>query len=370
MNDLSMVNFLTFFFLYLSIFINTVNTTMSSPEKTKRPSETDDCEEIKRPKTSPPAIPSCDSGQVLSKLSEDSNLFKITNSPYGKDRNKLYGWGNVFSKIPAQCKSKYVHIGMSSLNGVPMPGTKQTREMSKLIQVFGRKFNTLEHCATFYRLNDDSSWNSWKKMCLDISKTNFKITVKTHKMFTHDNNLLITDDIRGHLVNFIRKCRLLETALGPILIQLPPTFSKSSENIGKLKTLSNMLPSDLRFAFEFRSSSMYCDEVYDIMRENNWIIVLYHLCDEKKNFTTPFIDTCQDTAYIRLHGASQQFSGDYGPAELTKWSSFIASLAQQKKHVYIFMNNNESFVGDVRSSVVDATCISQQVNKLMSENKK
>eukprot|EP01060_Flectonema_neradi_P020087 TRINITY_DN2761_c0_g1_i2.p1 TRINITY_DN2761_c0_g1~~TRINITY_DN2761_c0_g1_i2.p1 ORF type:complete len:167 (+),score=26.66 TRINITY_DN2761_c0_g1_i2:40-501(+) len=145
---------------------------MSAADKAKRTGD-EECEnsDIKRLKADPPVTLSSDSNQKLIKVSEESNLFKIENSPYGKDRNKQYGWGTVFSKVPAQSKSKYVHIGMSSLNAVPMPGTKQSREMAKLFQVFGRKFNTLEHCATFYRLNDDNSWKSWKKMCEDVSKT-------------------------------------------------------------------------------------------------------------------------------------------------------------------------------------------------------
>eukprot|EP01059_Diplonema_ambulator_P025550 TRINITY_DN42620_c0_g1_i1.p1 TRINITY_DN42620_c0_g1~~TRINITY_DN42620_c0_g1_i1.p1 ORF type:complete len:376 (+),score=72.21 TRINITY_DN42620_c0_g1_i1:28-1128(+) len=307
-------------------------------------------------------------GQTLKEIKGTEGIYEITGSPYGKERNGRYGWGNVFKKIPAVAKARNVHIGLSSLNAVPMPGGKASRDMKQLFSVYGRKFAALEHCATYYRLNDPPTWQAWKGMARSVGPT-FKMTIKAHKQLTHEAMLLLTDEVRSHVVDFIEKVRLLGDVLGAVLVQLPPSFKKTDENLLRLKNIGSIFPKDIPFAFDFRHPSMYCQDVYDIMKENNWAMVLYHLIDSAKNFTTPFVDTSSNLVYIRLHGSVQQFSGDYGAAHLTHWAEYISQIASShpEKQIYIFLNNNESQVAKVPSSVIDSTCLAELINEKMAK---
>src|SRR6185369_18039379 len=54
--------------------------------------------------------------------------------------------------------------------------------------------------------------------------------------------------------------------LGPILFQLPPAMKC---DVALLTSYLELLPADLRYAFEFRHASWLVDEVYAVLRHRN-----------------------------------------------------------------------------------------------------
>ena len=51
-----------------------------------------------------------------------------------------------------------------------------------------------------------------------------------------------------------------------MLLQLPPNLKVDLE---RLAQLLDVLPPELRFAFEFRDASWFRDEVYELLREHD-----------------------------------------------------------------------------------------------------
>eukprot|EP01063_Lacrimia_lanifica_P012444 TRINITY_DN19082_c0_g1_i1.p1 TRINITY_DN19082_c0_g1~~TRINITY_DN19082_c0_g1_i1.p1 ORF type:complete len:385 (+),score=159.33 TRINITY_DN19082_c0_g1_i1:58-1212(+) len=299
--------------------------------------------------------------QALTPIND--HLWEVVNSPYGtaKARAEKLGWGHVFKANPAVPGDKRVRIGTSSLNATPGKG----REMKALLETYRKKFTTLEHCATYHKLPEEKTWAAWGALFSKsgIKGTKFKVTIKAHKFLTHDSLLAINEDTKQHIASFVARLRLLGDSLGAVLVQLPPQFKRSEQHLQRLKELGTLLPSDIRFAFDFRNNTMFCEEVYAVMKQFNWAMVVYHRINEHaKDFTTPFADTCTDTVYIRLHGSLQLFCGDYGAAEMAKWAGFVSHAAQAGKQVYVFFNNNESVCNKLASSIVDATCLAQQLD--------
>ena len=107
---------------------------------------------------------------------------------------------------------------------------------------------------------------------------------------------LIADDaFADRWEKFFSRCRALGPHLGPILFQLQPAFACTRggrpargprDTLGRLAALSSVLPlgpgaaaaagqpeGGVRLVFEFRHSSWFCEEVYDIMRRNDWCVV-------------------------------------------------------------------------------------------------
>ncbi|KAJ9449161.1 hypothetical protein DIPPA_24442 [Diplonema papillatum] len=250
-----------------------------------------------------------------------------------------------------------------------MPGKQTSREMGTLMTVYSRKFSCLEHCATFYRMNENSTWAKWRSHAASAGK-DFRYTIKAHRLFTHDNQLEINDYTRAHLAEFFAKVRLLGPHLGAVLVQLPPSFRKSEQSLDRLRALEAVFPKDIDFAFDLRSHTMICQEVADVLAQNNWAMVWYHLVDGsgEMELTTPFFDTSSKLVYIRLHGSVQQFSGDYGKEAMREWAQKVHEAVQSRpeRDVYVFFNNNESRVGKLVSSLVDATCFTEQLNALGS----
>ena len=306
---------------------------------------------------------------------------EVVDSPHGAARAAL-GWGTVFAKNTARVTALLgpagarVHIGTSSLNGTPNPGPTAVRDLKRLLSVYAAKFGALEHTLTYHSLPAVETFEAWARVARREGgggggRSCFRYCLKMSKLVTHDSGLVLTDDVRTHLSEFVRRARVLGKHLGPILFQLPPGFGRSEEAVARLEALATVLPTDLTFVFEFRNPSLYCAAVYAVLRRHNWATCVYHLTDERRDFTTPFADTCTKAVYIRLHGAVRQFCGDYGPAEMDAWAAFAAATcahAPPGREVFVFFNNNESYAGKSEasrlcSSVADATYLAGVLNK-------
>ena len=78
-------------------------------------------------------------------------------------------------------------------------------------------------------------------------------------------------------------------------MQLPPDLQRDDERLAAYLAL---LPADLRFTFEFRHSSWFADEVYDLLRGHNAALCLA----ESETLVTPEVVTA-DFVYYRKRKA-------------------------------------------------------------------
>jgi uncharacterized protein YecE (DUF72 family) len=301
-----------------------------------------------------------DAAQYIEERSETEKI--VRNSPYGPARVS-YGWGTPF-KPCAKCVVNGVpniRIGMSSLNGVP----GKVREMPILMQQYLKKFSVMEHCNPYHRMNEPQSWVQWKGM---VEKRDFIFTIKANQFLTHTKLLEMDEDTAAHIDHFFRdRCLLLGPHLGPVLIQLPPSFRLSSTHLDRIKAVAaRIAPTGVHCAVEFRHKSWFCEEVYAVLRQVGWTLVVTHNEDVGES---PHVDTGTHVMYVRLHGAVDRFVGDYGPVLIKKWAEQCLAFVNQNpaaNHVFFFLNNNESQVGGLTSAVVDATCLAESINALVS----
>jgi uncharacterized protein YecE (DUF72 family) len=125
--------------------------------------------------------------------------------------------------------------------------------------------------------------------------------------------------------------------LGPLLVQLPPSFTYS-EGLPRLKSFLDVLPTDLSFAVEFRNKSwLKKDEAVDILRENNVAITTV---DEP--LLPPDITTTADFAFVRWHGRGDRpwYNYRYRQDELQGWTKKVEAIATKTKKVYGYFNNH------------------------------
>lgn len=292
----------------------------------------------------------------------------VKNSPYGAARAKL-GWGDLFAK-PVVCFNAAfpnVRIGISSLNGVASTGK---REMVELIKLYRRKFTCLEHCQTYHAMGDVANWHKWK----EYAPAGFQYTIKANQFLTHAKQLKVDDDTTQHINNFFRdRCMILQDAgkLGAVLIQLPPTFTASGTNLKNLqecgKLISEVAPA-INIVVEFRHASWFCDSTYDTLVQLRWGIVAVHNHDTGDS---PVVDRVNLAAgkgkglfYARLHGSVKQFMGDYGRDKMKLWAHKMRAFLEQsgpEGQAFCFLNNNESHINSLTSSVVDATALAEEI---------
>ncbi|KAH9582102.1 Protein of unknown function DUF72 [Trypanosoma melophagium] len=368
--------------------------------------------------------------QRVEKRGSSGNV--VVNSPYGVSRS-LYGWGDLFHPPRTAHIAGYpnIHIGISSLNSVP----GKDRRMPTLLAKYSRKFHCLEHCYTYHNISDEATWTMWKDMCtphtsevsshsqsastegekvklqvkgkdtkddnnnnsnsnntmirnekksspmkvanVNSQRQEFIYTIKANQFLTHTRMLAIDNDLEEHIINFFgRRCPRLEHHLGPVLLQLPPQFHKTSENMNRIEGVAARIPKTIRIAVEFRHRSWYCEEIYNLLRCIGWALVVAHHHNDPTG--SVYINTGVPFMYVRMHGAVGLHVGDYGPDRLLEWAERIVNFIrdgiteeeEDKREVFFFFNNSDSHVGGLISSIVDATYLAEKVQSLLKVEKR
>ncbi|CAF5127300.1 unnamed protein product [Rotaria sp. Silwood1] len=174
---------------------------------------------------------------------------------------------------------------------------------------------------------------------------------------------------------FWNKCLLLQSHLGPLLLQFPPGFKKTLTTTSRFHDLAKVLPQHGKFAFEFRDSSWFCDEIYEVMKKYNWCLCVIDCENSKKwcgdlpNGTLPInIDdhkTCDWGVYYRkfynvnknqrndlnnrigFHGPTGQYAGVYGEKRMRQIAEsttkyFLNNNNQNSIQLFFYFNNTDS----------------------------
>ena len=122
--------------------------------------------------------------------------------------------------------------------------------------------------------------------------------------------------------------------LGPLLIQLPPSFK---HDIPLLEEFFTTLPQDFSFACEFRHPSWLRDDTWRIMEKYGVASVIV---DEP--LLPPEAKVTADFAFIRWHGRGKRpwYNYRYSLDELKPWVKKVEEVENQVKTVYGFFNNH------------------------------
>src|SRR5512136_2006964 len=119
-----------------------------------------------------------------------------------------------------------------------------------MLRAYGKVFKTVEIDSTFYRYPSKGTVMGWTK----YSPEGFVYTAKLPGLITHDKKLNLGEGVEQDLERFVDLMEplVLGGKLGCILIQLPPRYHFSSDN---LETFFKILPKHVKFAVEFRDLS-------------------------------------------------------------------------------------------------------------------
>jgi len=118
--------------------------------------------------------------------------------------------------------------------------------------------------------------------------------------------------------------------LACILSQLPPSKSK---NLDFLRNALDQLDLEKQNAIEFRHTSWFDNEIYDVLRDYNvgFCIVSHHEMPDDLAVTS-------DIAYVRFHGIEEGYRYLYSDDEISDWAERIKSL--EAESVFCYFNND------------------------------
>ncbi len=196
---------------------------------------------------------------------------------------------------------------------------------SKWFEYYAKQFDTVEINNTFYHLPKEKSVQRW----YELAPKGFVYTVKANRYITHIKRLQSASE---PLERFFKIAGLLKEKLGPVLYQLPPNFHK---DLDRLRAFLKVLPKKRIAVFEFRHESWFCEDTYESLKEFSAGFCVHDLV----GLETPRVIT-GDIIYIRFHGPTGRYAGNYTKKALQKWADWIKEHKKEVRSVYAYFNND------------------------------
>ncbi len=188
---------------------------------------------------------------------------------------------------------------------------------------YAGRLNCVEINYTFRRLPAATTLAKW----VEATPASFVFAVKAHMRITHIMRLKNAEqatEIFFKAIDPLRSAR----RLGPVLFQLPPALKC---DVGLLKAYLELLPGEMRHAFEFRHTSWLNEEVYDVLRGRN-----ISLCvAESERLEIPEVITA-DFVYYRLR------KPDYTAEDVDGIAARARELLAGGRDLYLMFKHEET----------------------------
>ena len=191
-----------------------------------------------------------------------------------------------------------------------------------MLNFYGKQFSTVEINHSFYRMPTEKLLLSWA----EAVPQGFRFALKANQQITHIHRLRNCESI---LKRFLEVASVLNDGdrLGPVLVQLPPTF-KFDQPL--LEDFLSLRPPAFLFAFEVRHASWYTEETYAVLRKHNTALCLA----ETDKQTPPDLITAGFT-YVRLR------LENYTSKQLAAWKKRFDAWLAQGVDVYAYCKHED-----------------------------
>ncbi len=209
--------------------------------------------------------------------------------------------------------------------GVFYPKSVPTQDWLKY---YSSVFSAVEVNSSFYRLPNPELLRKWAT----ITPAEFKFSVKIWRRISHELRLKNTQQ---EIKTFHEVVCPLKEKTGAYLLQMPPSFVPDIELLNEFFNNWFSLFKDTLLALELRNKKGFKEEIFEVLHRYNVSLCLedYRGC-EIDNITTA------DWVYIRKHGASGRYQGEYDIKTLQTEAEKVKQWQKSKTNIFIFFNND------------------------------
>jgi uncharacterized protein YecE (DUF72 family) len=204
---------------------------------------------------------------------------------------------------------------------------------TKFLEHYAGRLNSVEINYTFRHLPATKTLENW----VAATPPGFVFAMKGHMRITHIMRLKNATEATAV---FLRSIDPLRTArrLGPVLFQLPPQMKCDLALLGEFLEI---LPGDLRYAFEFRHTSWLTTDVYRLLEARN-----ISLCvAESEKLEVPEVITA-DFVYYRLRKPA------YTAEDVDAIAARAQELVAQGKDLFLMFKHEETPDGALHAEEV------------------
>lgn len=219
------------------------------------------------------------------------------------------------------------HVGLSGYSYKPWqgidrfypPGLKQ----AEFLRYYATRYHTVELDGTWYRIPSKSMVQRW----ITSTPSSFLFAPKVHRQITHQDRLKAESIPLVNLLLDRLKPLAQQNRLGPLLIQLPPNFSRDEE---RLSRFLEQLPATIRWAVEFRHTSWNQSSVEALLTRFNVSWVAADTDDSPAQWRPT-----ADFWYVRLRRTT------YGPEALREWLRRFSEAMAQGRDCFVYCKHED-----------------------------
>ncbi len=222
-----------------------------------------------------------------------------------------------------------VYIGTSGWSYTSWRGPFFPREVmvKHHLRYYATQFSSAELNGVFYRTPSLEAVRGWR----DQTPDDFVFAWKASKFITHWKRL--RDTSRNSLALIEERLKILGRKAGPVLFQLPPRFEADAE---RLKSFLRLLPKRRRYAFEFRHSSWYSEDIFALLQRHDIALCV----SDHHDAPSPWKVTAHHV-YVRGHGPGGAYQGHYSKAALRRWARKIVACVCEGRDVFVYFDNDQ-----------------------------
>ena len=121
----------------------------------------------------------------------------------------------------------------------------------EFLRLYSRRLLTVEGNTFFYATPAEELIARWRQE----TPSTFRFCPKVSRSISHADRL---DEMQAETSLFVERMRGLSDRLGPMFLQLPPSFAPA--HLARLQAFLNFWPPDLRLAVEVRHPAFYAKE--------------------------------------------------------------------------------------------------------------
>ena len=242
----------------------------------------------------------------------------------------------LFAETPGSIEppEEDLYLGTSGWSYADWEGTLYPEALpsaSRLAE-YAKHFATVEIDSTFYGTPRRSTVEKWR----EIVPEGFLFAAKFPQEVTHERNLVGSE---AESESFVRTMAELGDRLGPLLLQLPPSFDV--EGMGVLEDFLKRLPEGFCYAVEVRHRSWLGSDLPEMLRERGAALALidYPRMPRMEQATADF-------SYIRWLGDRREFPSGHTHLkkerddDLRWWSDLVGRFLQEGRTVFAYANNH------------------------------
>jgi uncharacterized protein YecE (DUF72 family) len=193
---------------------------------------------------------------------------------------------------------------------------------ARFLEYYAGRLNCVEINYTFRHLPSEKTLAAWVK----ATPPGFVFAVKAHQRITHMLRLKGAEQMTADFLAALEPLRAARR-LGPVLFQLPPNLKYDAP---RLAAYLGLLPPEGRFAFEFRDSSWFTEDVYELLRQHDVALCVA----ESEKLRVPDVATA-GFAYYRLRKPS------YGDDELAGIAGRARELLSAGRDVFLSFKHED-----------------------------